>query len=57
MRRAVIGSEVGSNFTPGFGALHEMRRPPFRVRIGEPYKIVGYGALILLAVAALGHLH
>lgn len=57
MRRLVIGSEVGSSFSPGFGALHEMRRPAFRLRVGEPYKIIGYGMLILLAVATIGHLH
>jgi len=57
MRRSVIASEVGMNLAPGFGAMQELRRPPLRIRVGEPYKIAGYGALILLAVALVGHLH
>ncbi len=57
MRRAMMPSEVGAHLTPGFGALHELRRPSLRIRVAEPYKIAGYGMLILLAVSALGHLH
>lgn len=57
MRRVVIGSEVGVEFTPGFGALHRIRRPRFRLRVPLPYRWAGYGVLALVALAALGHLH
>ena len=57
MRRMVIGSEVGAQFTPGFGALHELRRPRLRFRLPAPYKWAGYAVLALIAVSALGHLH
>ncbi len=57
MRRLVIGSEVGARFSPGFGALHELRRPRLRLRIPTPVKWTGYGVLALIAVSALGHLH
>ncbi len=56
MRRMVIGSEVGAQFTPGFGALHELRRSRLRLRIPTPYKWAGYAVLALLALSALGHL-
>ncbi len=57
MRRVVIGSEVGSRFTPGFGALHQLRRPRVRLRIPTPYKWVGGALLALVTLAAIGHLH
>ena len=57
MRRLVMGSEVGAQFTPGFGALHELRRPRLRLRLPTPYKWAGYGLLALVAISAIGHLH
>jgi len=57
MRRVVIGTEVGAALTPGFGALHELRRPRFRLRVATPYRWVGLGALAILAISALGHIH
>jgi len=57
MRRMLIGSEVGARFTPGFGALHELRRPRMRLRVPAPYRWVGYGVLALVALSAIGHLH
>jgi len=57
MRRMVTGSEVGARFTPGFGALHELRRPRLRLRLPTPYKWAGGALLALIALAALGHLH
>jgi hypothetical protein len=57
MRRSDMMSEVGMNLTPGFGAMQELRRPAFRFRVAEPYKIAGLGALLLMVVAAVGHLH
>lgn len=57
MRRMVIGSEVGANFTPGFGALHEVRRPRLRMRFTPVSTWAGGALLALLAVSTLGHLH
>lgn len=57
MRRVVIGSEVGATLTPGFGALHELRRPRLRVRLSAPYRWAGFGLIAVLALSALGHLH
>ena len=55
MRRLVIGSEVGSHFAPGFGAMHEIRstRPP--IRFSPAARLIAYGAAILVGIAALGH--
>jgi hypothetical protein len=55
MKRMVSGSEVGAQFTPGFGALQQLRRP--RLRIPAPYKWAGGALLALVALAAIGHLH
>lgn len=55
MRRAVIGSEVGHRFAPGFQAMHEIRYSHPRIRIGQPARLIAVGMAILLGIAALGH--
>jgi hypothetical protein len=57
MRRAVFGSEVGARFAPGFGALHEIRPSRVRFRLGRPGLIAAGGMAVLIAVAAIGHMH
>jgi hypothetical protein len=57
MKRMVIGSEVGARFTPGFGALYELKRPRMRLRIPSAYKWAGGAALAFVALAAIGHMH
>ena len=57
MRRAIFGSEVGSHFAPGFGAVHEIRPSRIRLRLGQPARFAAYGAMLLVAIAAIGHMH
>ena len=57
MRRAIFGSEVGSHFAPGFGAVHEIRPSRIRFRLGQPGRLAACGTMILVAIAAIGHMH
>ena len=57
MKRIVIGSEVGAKFSPGFGALHQLKRPRLRLRIPAPYTLAGGAVLAVATLAAGGHLH
>jgi len=57
MRRTVIGSEIGAEFTPGFGALQQFKRPRFRLRLTTPLMWASLPVLAVIALSLFAYLH
>lgn len=57
MRRTVIGSEIGAEFTPGFGALQQFKRPRFRLRLMTPLMRASLPVLAVIALSLFAYLH